>query len=95
MLEPVQIRLPGFSALYRYTTFGMASVVKSNQGEMWLVETKGLESSEVKFKDNAARLWCENATSLTGQQWRYIKVPQKEYERLQPVDFSDLLPFMV
>jgi len=25
MLEPVQIRLPGFSALYRYTTFGMAS----------------------------------------------------------------------
>jgi len=25
MLEPVQIRLPGFSALYRYTKFGMAS----------------------------------------------------------------------
>src|SRR6266567_3472992 len=25
MLEPVQIRLPGFSGLYRYTKFGMAS----------------------------------------------------------------------
>jgi hypothetical protein len=26
MLEPVQIRLPGFSALYRYTKFGMVSL---------------------------------------------------------------------
>ena len=30
MLEPVQIRLPGFPTAYRYTTFGMASCAKES-----------------------------------------------------------------
>jgi type III restriction enzyme len=75
---------------YYYPDF----VVKTELDEMWLVETKGQESIEVKYKDMAAQLWCQNATTLTGQQWRYVKVPQKEYEKLQPVEFYDLLPFV-
>ncbi len=75
---------------YYYPDF----VVKTERDEMWLVETKGQESLEVRYKDMAAHLWCQNATALTGQQWRYVKVPQKEYERLQPVEFYDLLPFV-
>src|SRR5712691_498284 len=75
---------------YYYPDF----VVKTEQREMWLVETKGQESLEVAFKDRAAHMWCENATRLTGEQWRYVKVPQKEYEKLQPVEFSDLLIFV-
>jgi len=39
-------------------------------------------------------MWCENATQLTGELWQYVKVPQKEYEKLQPVEFSDLLIFI-
>jgi type III restriction enzyme len=68
--------------------------VRTEQGEMWLVETKGQESLEVAFKDRAAHLWCENATQLTGELWQYVKVPQKEYEKLQPVEFADLLIFV-
>lgn len=75
---------------YYYPDF----VVKTETGEMWLVETKGQESLEVAFKDRAAKMWCENATKLTGEQWRYVKVPQKEYVKLQPVEFYDLLTFM-
>jgi type III restriction enzyme len=75
---------------YYYPDF----VVKTDLNEMWLVETKGQESLEVAFKDRAAQLWCENATKLTGEQWRYVKVPQKEYQRLQPVEFYDLLTFV-
>jgi type III restriction enzyme len=74
---------------YYYPDF----VVKTEIGAMWLVETKGQESLEVAFKDRAARLWCENATQLTGEQWNYVKVPQKAYQMLQPVEFSDLLAF--
>lgn len=74
---------------YYYPDF----VAKTDDGAMWLLETKGQESLEVRFKDKAAQLWCENATTLTGQQWRYLKVPQKEYQMLQPIDFSDLLTF--
>ncbi len=75
---------------YYYPDF----VVKTETGEMWLVETKGQESVEVAFKDRAARLWCENASTLTGERWSYVKVPQKEYNRLQPVEFYDLLTFV-
>jgi len=75
---------------YYYPDF----VVKTDADEMWLVETKGQESLEVAYKDRAAQLWCENATRLTGEQWRYMKVPQKEYMKLQPVEFYDLLAFV-
>lgn len=50
----------------------------------WLIETKGAETAEVIHKDLAARNWCENATGLTKIEWRYIKVPQKAFEVLQP-----------
>ncbi len=74
---------------YYYPDF----VVKTERNKMWLLETKGQESVEVQFKDRAARLWCENATALTGQAWRYLKIPQKEYDKLQPLEFDDLLVF--
>lgn len=72
---------------YYYPDF----VVRLETGEHWLVETKGAETVEVAYKDRAATLWCENATLLTGTAWGYIKVPQKEFEQLQPGDFADLL----
>lgn len=53
-------------------------------GTHWLIETKGAETAEVVHKDLAARNWCENATALTKIEWRYIKVPQKAFEVLQP-----------
>jgi type III restriction enzyme len=62
------------------------------EGEMhYLVETKGLEDVNVAHKDNAARLWCDNASRLTGIEWGYLKVPQTEYVSLQPAEFADLL----
>ena len=56
-----------------------------------LIETKGREDVDVKHKDRAANLWCENATLLTGTEWQYRKVPQKEFEKLQAEDFEDLV----
>lgn len=64
-------------------------VVVNTQDDHYLVETKGREDTEVLNKDRAATVWAENATELTGQQWRYVKVMQKEFEQLQPVVFSD------
>ena len=59
-------------------------------GEHWLIETKGREDLDVAHKDRAARIWCENATLLSGTTWRYVKVPQTEFLKLQPTDFGDL-----
>ena len=56
----------------------------------WLLETKGQETEEVKHKDRAAALWCENASVLTGKPWRYLKVPQKDFEKLQPESLAEV-----
>jgi type III restriction enzyme len=55
-----------------------------------IVETKGLEDTNVANKDRAAKLWCENATLLTGKRWAYLKVLQASYKQLQPTRFEDL-----
>lgn len=64
--------------------------VRLKNGERWLVETKGQEDITVRLKDQAARNWCENATSLTDETWQYLKVRQKEFEELHPDNFSEL-----
>jgi type III restriction enzyme len=74
---------------YYYPDF----VAVTTEGKHYLVETKGQENTDVAHKDRAAILWCENATRLAGINWEYIKVPQKEYEKLQPDEFGDLNAF--
>ena len=61
-----------------------------DHGVRWLLETKGAETDDVAYKDAAAMQWCENASSLTKAQWRYLKVPQKAFEVLQPNRLADL-----
>ncbi len=57
----------------------------------WIIETKGREDIEVRLKDNAAINWCNTATELTSENWKYLKVPQKEFEQLRPDNLEDLL----
>ena len=57
-------------------------VAVDTDGVHHLIETKGQEDTNVANKDRAARLWCQNATELTGIEWRFVKVAQ--------VDFNDL-----
>lgn len=74
---------------YYYPDF----VAALKSGQHFLVETKGQETTEVAHKDRAAHYWAENATRLTGIGWQYVKVPQSEFNELQPSDFADLLVF--
>jgi type III restriction enzyme len=66
-------------------------VAVTAEGVHHLIETKGREDIDVRHKDRAALLWCENATILTGTQWQYKKVSQREFEQLRPDDFEDLI----
>ena len=54
-----------------------------------LIETKGREDIDVAHKDRAALIWCESATLLTGTAWRYVKVPQTEFSKLQASELTD------
>jgi type III restriction enzyme len=66
-------------------------VVKLTDGTHHLAETKGREDVDVARKDRAAQIWCENATLLTGTAWSYLKIPQGDFDKLQPTTFADLL----
>lgn len=70
-------------------------VAIDEHGTHWLLETKGAETEEVSFKDRAALNWCENASSLTGTAWRYLKVKQTAFKQLQPDALADLLALEV
>jgi type III restriction enzyme len=74
---------------YYYPDF----VAVLSNGEHYLLETKGAETTEVAYKDRAAENWAENATRLTGTSWGYVKVPQAEFNELQPSEFADLAVF--
>jgi type III restriction enzyme len=65
-------------------------VAFDGNGRHFVIETKGREDIDVAHKDRAARIWAENATLLTKTYWDYVKVPQADFERLQPADFADL-----
>lgn len=55
-----------------------------------MIETKGREDLDVAHKDRAVGIWCENASLLTNNAWRYIKVPQMEFNKLQASGFTEL-----
>jgi type III restriction enzyme len=85
----------GFTVEYTDTAMNLRNyepdfVAADKSGTHWLLESKGQENVDVLRKDVAAARWCENATKLTGQQWKYVKVPQKDFEALQPSRLADL-----
>jgi len=65
-------------------------VAVTTDGVFRLLETKGLEDTNVIHKDRAAKLWCENATRLTGEPWEYLKVRETDFDKLKPDTFGDL-----
>jgi type III restriction enzyme len=85
----------GFTIEYTDTATNLRNyepdfVAVDKAGTHWLLESKGQENVDVLRKDIAAIRWCENATKLTPIQWKYVKVPQKEFQALQPTRLSDL-----
>jgi len=86
----------GFSVEYTDTAMNLKSyypdfVAVDYSGVHWLLESKGQENVDVARKDAAATRWCENATKLSGTAWRYVKVPQKDFQALQPTQLGDLM----
>ena len=96
MAQPPHLERFGFTIPYTDSVANLRYyepdfVAITTDGVHHLIETKGREDIDVGHKDRSACLWCENAALLTGTEWVYRKVLQKEFERLQPTDFEDLI----
>lgn len=85
----------GFCAQYTDTIANIRNyfpdfIAVAEDGTKWIVETKCREDIEVRLKNNAATNWWSASTELTNEPWRYLKVPQKEFEQLHPDTFEEL-----
>lgn len=45
----------------------------------WIVETKGREWEDTDAKAEHMARWCQEVSALTGEVWRYLKVPQGRF----------------
>ena len=60
-------------------------------GQHYLIETKGLEDTNVANKDRAANIWCANASMLTGTPWCFVKVAQIDYGDIPAHTLADIV----
>jgi type III restriction enzyme len=56
-------------------------IVETNDEKFFVIETKGRVNIDVEAKDNRAKIWCEDATRLTGNNWIFARIDQEEFER--------------
>lgn len=69
-------------------------LVKTTDGTIWIVETKGGEELDLPQKMARLRQWCADATSASqaesGPAYRFVYVDQRGFERNQPSSFAGL-----
>jgi len=65
-------------------------IVETKNEEFLIIETKGRIDIDVEAKDNRARIWCEDVTSLTGNEWWFMRVDQEDFERYRFKSIKEL-----
>lgn len=57
-------------------------VQEAENGEAyWIIETKGRVWEGTEAKDRAMDYWCKRVSEATGNQWRYLRVNQRDFEK--------------
>lgn len=68
------------------------AVQPSKSGNVnWIIETKGREYPDTDRKDAAIQKWCEDVSKETGEDWRYLKVPQRIFDSGEFRNFEELV----
>jgi type III restriction enzyme len=66
-------------------------IVKTIEEEFILIETKGMVDENVIFKDQRAKIWCEDVTKLTGKKWEFIRINQEDFEKHHWNNLNELI----
>ena len=57
----------------------------------FIIETKGREDVDVRYKDERARIWCKDVRELTGEKWEFVRVDEEAFRRYQFESLKELL----
>lgn len=55
-------------------------IAKTTSGKFYILETKGEVDINVPRKDERARIWCDDASQITGQDWHYARINQQLFQ---------------
>ena len=69
-------------------------VIHLNNGERFIVETKGAENLDDPRKIERLKQWCEDASQSTGKIYKHLYVRQEEWDSLgiTPNSFEEIIP---
>jgi type III restriction enzyme len=77
------------------STYTPDFIVRTTDGKVWIVETKGREELDLPQKMARLRQWCADATEasipLSGPQYGFVYVDQESFERHRPKTFDGLV----
>lgn len=67
-------------------------IVKTTKGEIYIVETKGLEDLDVPPKMARLKQWCSDMNAAEGSnRFGFVFVDEKSFDELRPVSFDVVL----
>ena len=70
-------------------------IVRTTDGAVWIVETKGREELDVPRKMARLRLWCADATAASaaddGVRYGFVYLDQDSFEKHKPTSFAGLV----
>jgi type III restriction enzyme len=73
------------------STYTPDFIVKADDGNIWIIETKGREELDLPMKMARLKQWCEDLNRIQSLlTYQFLYIPQEEYERSSPRTFSDL-----
>lgn len=70
-------------------------LVKTTDGVVWVIETKGREELDIPQKMARLRLWCADATAGSAEEgtnvvYRFVYVDEESFKRHRPTTFASL-----
>lgn len=90
----VGFRIDYIKANGELSTYTPDFIVRTLDGTVWIVETKGREELDLPQKMARLRQWCADATEASQEdidtQYRFIYVDQASFEEHQPTSFAAL-----
>ena len=76
------------------STYTPDFIVRTKDGVVWIVETKGREELDVPQKMMRLKQWCADATKASKDDWgadfRFVYVDQGGFEQYKPQTFAAL-----
>ena len=64
---------------------------KDDQNINWIIETKGRVWEGTKAKDEAIQDWCKRVSEAVNENWKYVRVNQKDFDSSQANSLQKLL----